>query len=470
MEGPSCPGCRERDARIAELERRVAELEATVRDLLARLGNNSSNSSVPPSANPLDAPPPVRKQPTGRKPGGQPGHPPHLKQLLPAERVKTFIPFVPTHCGKCQTRLPAQAAPEDPPPTRHQVAELPELQAEITEYQGHARTCPDCGAVTHAAIPADLRAHSCGPRLTATLVYLTGRHHLSKRAAEEISEDVFAVPLALGTITALEQEVSTALQPAHAEAQAAVQAAPVKHVDETSWKQAGRKCWLWVAATSSVAAFVIHSKRSCLGLATLVNNTIHGILCSDRWSVYDLWPLGQRQVCWAHLKRDFQKCVDRGGAALVIGQAGLQIVAKVFQAWHLFRGGGLTRLQLQHRLSPHARHLREVLDAGCACADSKAAHFCANLIALEPALWRFVVTDGVDPTNNHAERVLRRGVLWRKNSFGCHSVAGCRFVERMLSVVQSLRLQQRNVLAFLITAVNNHRAGAAIPSLLPAQD
>src|SRR6266545_2355471 len=465
MEVPACPGCRERDARIAELERRVAELEQIVRDLLARLGNNSSNSGTPPSANPLSAPKPVRKQPTGRKPGGQPGHPPHLRQLLPPERVKEIIRYVPTHCGKCHTRLPANASPDDPPPTRHQVAELPVLQAEITEHQGHARTCPACGEVTHEPITADIRAHACGARLTATLVYMTGRHHLSKRAAEEISEDVFAVPLALGTITALEQEVSSALQPAHAEAQAAVQTAPVKYVDETSWKQAGRKCWLWTAATNSVAVFVIHSKRSCLGLATLLGNTIRGILCSDRWSVYDLWPLLQRQVCWAHLKRDFQKCVDRGGPAIPIGREGLQIVAKVFEAWHLFRGGGLSRRQLQLRLSPIARHLRRVLDAGCDCADTKAANFCANLVALEPALWRFVVTDGVDPTNNHAERVLRRGVLWRKISFGCHSEGGCRFVERMLTVVQSLRLQQRNALDFLIAAVHNHRADAPVASL-----
>jgi transposase len=156
MEFPACPGCRARDARIAELERRVAELEALVRELLARLGTNSSNSSVPPSPNPLDAPKPVQKKATGRKPGGQPGHPPHLKHLLPAERVKEIIPFIPTHCAQCQARLPADAQADDPPPTRHQVAELPPLLAEITEYQGHARICPRCGEVTRASIPEQI--------------------------------------------------------------------------------------------------------------------------------------------------------------------------------------------------------------------------------------------------------------------------------------------------------------------------
>jgi transposase len=469
MELPACPGCRERDARIALLERRVAELEAQVRDLLARLGNNSSNSSVPPSANPLHAPKPVVKKRTGRKPGGQPGHPPHLKQLLPPERVKDIIHFVPSHCGQCQAPLSAQASADDPPPTRHQVAELPPLVAEITEYQGHARTCPCCGEVTRATIPADIRAHCCGPRLTATLAYLSGGHQLSKRAVEEISEDVFAAPVALGTVPALEQEVSVALEPAHAEALQAVKEASVKHVDETSWKQGGRKRWLWVAATASVAAFVICVRRNLPALARLLGNTIYGFLCSDRWSVYDHWPTAQRQVCWSHLKRDFQKCVDRGGAGADIGRGGLRIVKRVFKAWHLYRGGGLSHQAMQKRLDPVARDLRKLLDAGCNWADSKTAAFCANLVRLEIALWRFALTEGVEPTNNHAERVLRRGVLWRKRSFGCHSAAGCLFVERVLTVVQTLRLQGRKILQFMVDSVHNHRAGLPIPSLLPAQ-
>ncbi len=459
MPEPQCQGCR-------RLQRRVEELEALVRELQARLGTNSTNSSVPPSANPLDAPKPVTKEPTGRKPGGQPGHPPHLKQLLPRERVKEFVRFLPERCAKCQAPLPAEAGPNDPPPTQHQVAELPCLLAEITEYQGHARICPGCGEVTRASIPEEIRAHGCGPRLTATIAYLTGQHHLPKRAAEEISADVFGAPISLGTISALEQEVSAALKPAHAQVLAAVQKAEVKNVDETSWKQGGKKCWLWVAATATVAAFIIHSKRSLDGLATLLGNTIHGILCSDRWSVYDRWPVLLRQVCWAHLKRDFQKCVDRGGAAVAIGQAGLRIVKEIFDAWHLFRGGGLSRAQLQKRLDPVARRLRKLLDAGCDCADSKVANFCGNLIALEPALWRFVVSEGVEPTNNHAERMLRRGVLWRKISYGCHSATGCRFVERMLTAVQTVHLQERNPLHFLIEVVHNHRQGRPIPSLL----
>lgn len=463
MEAPQCPGCRERDARIAALEKRVAELEAKLQELLKR---NSSNSSMPPSANPLGAPPPVTKKKSKRKRGGQPGHPPHLRQLLPPERVNQTIPFVPERCQQCQAPLPQQAGPNDPPPHRHQVAELPDLTAIITEYQGHARTCPCCGEVTRAVIPAEMRAHSCGPKLTATMSYLTGCHRLSKRGVEETVATVFEAPIALGTVVALEQEMSAALAPAHAEALAAVRQAAAKNVDETSWKVAGRKCWLWVAATASVAAFLIHAKRGVVGLVALLGEKILGILTSDRWGAYNIVSVLQRQVCWAHLKRDFQKCVDRGGPAKAIGVAGLAIVSRVFKAWHTFRGGGCSRLDMQRRLSPVARQLQSLLEAGCGCADSKAGHFCANLLDVEPALWRFVVTDGVEPTNNHAERVLRRGVLWRKNAFGCHSEGGCRFVERVLTVVQTLRLQQRSVLNYLYTALVAHRSASPAPKLL----
>jgi transposase len=466
MDVPVCPGCRERDARIAALERRVAELEAVIQDLLARLGRNASNSSLPPSANPPGAPAPVQKKKSKRRRGAQRGHPPHLKQLVAPERVNQTVPLVPEHCEHCQAALPPEAGPKDPPPTRHQIAELPELAAEITEYQGHARTCPGCGWVTRQRIPADIRAYSCGPRLAAVLSYLTGCHHISRRGVEEIAAAVFDAPIALGTVMALEQEMNQALAPAHEEALANVRQAPVKHVDETGWKQAGQKRWLWVAATTTVAVFLIHGRRNTQALAALLGPKIAGFLVSDRWNAYHIVPVLRRQVCWAHLKRDFQKCLDRGGAAQTIGERGLVLVRRVFKAWHTFRGGGCSRKRLQLRLSPVARELRRLLDDGCASADTKVANFCANLCALEPALWRFVVTPGVEPTNNHAERVLRRGVLWRKNAFGCHSEQGCRFVERILTVVQTRRLQACNVLSFLYDSLCAHRLGQQAPKLI----
>ena len=457
---PTCAGCR-------ELLKRVAELEAQLRELQAQLGRNASNSSIPPSANPPQAPPPVRKQPTGRKPGGQPGHSAYLRMRLPAERLtEPLVHYWPDICEGCQDDLPVAPGPDDPEPRWHQVVELPEIPVHVTEYQAHGRTCPHCGQVTWAKIPEEIRAHVCGPRLSATMSFLSGALHASKRGIEEFVETVCKVPIGLGTISDLEQEMSKALASAHAEAQEAVRQADAKHVDETGWKKAGQKRWLWGAATAGVVCFVIAPTRGAAGLAALLGKKIKGIITSDRWSVYGQWKLGLRQLCWAHLKRDFQKLVDRGSDAKDIGEMGLDAVHVVFELWHAFRGGGLSRGQLQRQIAPVRQTLREWLELGCACKDTKAAAFCANLLAVEPALWTFVRKEGLEPTNNHMERLLRPGVLWRKNAFGCHSDAGCRFVERMLTVVQTLRLQKRPVLEFLYESLLAHRNAQKAPALL----
>jgi transposase len=455
----ACPECLAHLARIAELERRLADLEA-------RLGTNSSNSSVPPSANPLDAPKPVAKKKSKRRRGAQPGHPPHLKRLLPPERVNHTVVFRPTHCESCHARLPTAPSATDPEPTRFQTVEVPPIVSVVTEYQGHACTCLECGTLTRAVIPRDIRAASVGPRLTAILSYLTGCHGVSKRGVEEIAEAVFAAPVALGTVANLEQEVSAALESPHAEALEVVRRAQVKQADETSWKLAGKLCWLWAAATAGVVAFVIHAKRSASGLTALLGLEIQGILCSDRWGPYDRVPERRRQVCWAHLKRDFQKVLDRGGPSVAVGREGLRIVKKVFAAWHAFRGQQCTREQLRERLAPEIRRLNRVLVNGWAGDDPTVRAFCENLLEVELGLWTFVREEGVEPTNNHIERLLRRAVLWRRRSFGCQSAAGCRFVERILTVVQTCRLQGKDVLEYLHDALVARRAGLPCPKLL----
>jgi transposase len=467
MSEPLCPGCRDRDAVIADLQRQVAELVARVRDLEARLGTNASNSSLPPSANPPQAPPPVRKRKSPRRPGGQPGHPPHLKQLLPPERVTTVRAFVPDRCERCAAQLPAQAGPDDPEPTRFQVVELPPMAAVVTEYQGQTRTCLACGHTTRASIPPDLKAHVVGPRFSATLSYLTGCHGLSKRGVEEIAAAIFDAPVSLGTVANLEREMSAAVAAAHQEAVAAVRAAAIKGADETSWKQAGRLCWLWAAAAAGVAAFVIHAGRGLLGLAALLGEEVQGILCSDRWHVYNQVPAARRQICWAHLKRDFQKIIDRSGPAAAVGRKGKALVKKVFAAWHRFQEGDYTRDQLQAALAPIERRMSRVLIEGFCGEDPSVEAFCDNLLRIEAALWTFAKTPGIEPTNNLLERLLRRAVLWRKRSFGSWSVSGCRFVERILTVVQTRRLQNQRVLSYLHEALVAHRTGQPCPKLLP---
>jgi transposase len=460
MEQPQCPGCRERDARIAKLEAKVLALEGQLRDLVDKLKPPTPSRPAPKQ------PAAPAKKPSGRQPGGQDGHPAHLKRRLPPERVDHVVRFVPQRCRKCAADLPQKASAHDRPPTWHQVAELPPLAAEITEYQGHYRTCPCCGEINHAAIPQDVCAHAVGPRLSATLSYLAGSHGMSKRGLEEVCAAVFEAPLALGTVANLAAEMSMALAGAHREALDAVAAAEVKHVDETGWKERGKKRWLWVAATATLAAFLISPWRNLKALLCLLGPDFVGILCSDRWRAYDEWPLMQRQVCWAHLKRNWEKLVERGGKAKAIGQACLEVHRQVFELWHLYRGGGLSYRQLDDAMAPLMLTLQETLLTGGRSRDAKLARHCARVLEVSPALWAFLVCAGVEPTNNHAERVLRRAVLWRRRSFGCHSADGCRFVERLLTVVQSLRLQKRSVLAFLHETLCAHRTGAQLPRLI----
>lgn len=449
------------------MRRRVAELEAMVRDLQAQLQRHAGNSSVPPSANPPAAPKPVVKEPTGRSPGAQPGRAATPRVRLPAERVQEFVDHRPRHCRRCQHALPAEPGPHDPPPTWHQVAELPAIAAVVTEHRGHTRTCPQCGAQTHAAIPADVRTRVAGPRLTAAITYLSGARHDSKRGVEEVVETLFGVPVSLGTVAAAEQEVSAALAAAHAEAVAAVRAAPVKNVDETGWKRTGQLCWLWAGVTRTVACFQIHARRGLDGLRALLGDAPSGVVVSDRWCAYNRLDVRNRQLCWAHLKRDFRAMVDRGGPSEAIGHELLCFVEDLFLDWHRVRDGTIRRATLRQIIGEWRPAFREVLARGAACGCAQTAAVCHNLLAWEPALWTFTRIDGVEPTNNAAERAVRPAVLWRKRSFGCHSESGCRFVERILTVVQTLRQQGRPVFAFLAEAIAARRQGQPTPQLLP---
>lgn len=446
---------------------RIAQLEQTVRDLEARLGQNASNSSLPPSANPLDAPKPVVKKRTGRKTGGQPGHQGLSRLRLPPERVRHTIALVPGRCERCHAPLSAQPGPDDPEPSWHQFAELPRLAAVVTEFQGHARTCSCCGHVTRERIPAEIRAHAFGPRLSATLGYLSGNQHLSQRGLEETTEALFEIPVSVGTVNALQEELSQALQSPHQEIAEAVQQADVKHVDETGWQQAGQKRWLWTAVSATAVYFLVQVGRGAKALRTLLGEGIGGVVCSDRWSAYQILKLGQRQICWAHLKRDFQAMVDRGGEPAEIGQELLFHTDMLFDLWYKVRDGTRRRRWLLEQLGWLRPEVQELLRDGAGCSCAKTAGTCAKILEVEEALWTFARVEGLEPTNNAAERALRPAVLRRKRSFGNHSEAGCQYVSRLLSVVQTLRLQDRSVLNYLQAALEAQRHGLPTPKLFP---
>ena len=388
-----------------------------------------------------------------------------MKSLVKPERVNHIVPYVPKSCSKCKTALPQSAAATDPEPKRHQVAELPPMAAIITEHQAHARTCPCCGETTWAIIPAEIRAHSVGPTMTGFIGVLSGKHGMSKRDIEELIEESFEVPIALGTIANREQELSAALAPAHEEVRRAVADAAVKHIDETGWKQAGKKRWLWTVAIPSMVFFLIHPRRNLDAMKRVAGDRLGGILCSDRWCVYDDWPGGRRQLCWAHVKRNWEKKAEKGGAAKALADAWLELHAQVFELWHRFREKTCTRSELREQMFPLRYELQQVLARGKRSRDRTLVRFCTRLMDQYEHLWTFAEVEGVEPTNNRAERVLRRAVLWRRRSFGCHSADGCRFAERILTVVQTLREQKRSVLRFLADSITAHRAGTTAPRL-----
>jgi transposase len=454
-------------AYIAALEAAVQTLRAEVATLQARAGQNSTNSSRPPSSDPPGSS--AAKPPRGqRRPGGQAGHPGHQRQRVPAAQVAHTITHVPAACGRCGQALAATPGPVDPPDRCQQVVELLPVTVEVTAHHRAARTCAGCGHTTRADWPAGVPQGLVGPRLAATVALLTGRYRLSKREAAAVLADLFGVRLAVGTISAVEQQVSTALVPVVAEARAAVQTAAVVNLDETGWREGRQRAWLWTAVTATLTVFHIDRSRGSSVVRALLGPDWCGVVGSDRFSAYRWLEVERRQVCWAHLRRDFQKLVDWGPGPRPVGERLVACHDQVFALWGGYRGGDLTPQEWMLGVSRVAAELRAVLERGAADGHAVAQTLCRQLLAVWPALWTFAVVAGVEPTNNRAEQALRPAVLWRKGSFGTHSADGSRFVERLLTVSASCRQQQRSVVDFLHAALMAALSGHAPPSLLPA--
>jgi transposase len=457
--------------RESALAAQVRALSAEVTGLRARLGQNSTNSSRPPSSDPPGAhageapPPPVSGK---RRPGGQPGHKGVYRALLPPERVNRVLTVLPDRCAGCGAALPSEARPGDPEDERRQVVELPPMAAEVTEYRLAARRCAACGETTRATPPAEARRGGFGVRFTALVTLLTGRYRLSKREAAACVGDLTGVEVSVGTVSALEQQLSGALAPVVAEVATAVQTAPVANLDETGWRLQRGRAWLWVVVTAALTLFHLHRSRGGAVARALLGPGWSGVLGSDRGTMYNWYDRERRQVCWAHLKRDFQKLADFSPTSRPIGKSLLALESKIFAAWHRFRAGELDRGGLQAELAPQQAAMRAVLEEAVAGPDGQAAGVCGTLLQFWPALWTFVTVEGVEPTNNAAERALRPGVLWRKGSFGCHSEDGGRYVERILTLSATCRQQGRPLFDFLVAALDAARQATPPPSLLPS--
>jgi transposase len=449
---------------LVQLRAGYAQLQARVQELEARLGQNSSNSSRPPSADPLQAPKRPPAPPTGRARGGQPGHQPHLRRIVPPEQVDRIVEHWPLACRHCQGPLEPAALGE---PVRHQVTELPPVRAVVTEHHLHHVRCAACGTTTCAVLPAAVSAGAFGPRLQATVAVLSGRYRLSRREVVGVCTDVLRVPLAIGSVDRLCQATAQALAAPVAELQAALPQASAAHADETSWREAGQRCWLWVVVTAVATVFTIAHSRGSGVIKGLLGERFAGRLISDRWSAYTWVPPEQRQVCWAHLKRDFQALVDLGGGARPIGETALDLIEQLFTVWHAARAEPAPRPALAAVVAPLQVEFRTLLERGQQSGHYQAIGLCESLLRLWPALWTFVTVAGVEPTNNAAEQALRPAVLWRKGSFGTQGPAGNTFVERILSVAATCKQHEHSLLDYLTAVCSAAQQGHPIPSLLP---
>lgn len=443
------------EAVIDHYERRIAALEAE----LAGLRKTPQNSSLPPSTQHPHAKPVKAKPLANKKRGGQPGHPKHERPLIPSDECDEVVPLKPTECRRCGTKL----AGDDPEPWRHQVYELPEIQPIVTEYQRHRLSCPGCGETTCAALPAGVPTGQSGPKLIALTALLMACFRQSKRRTSLFVTSLLNIPCC-PSLTVKQQAIATdALRPAYEELVAALPSQPQLHGDESPTKQAATKAWLWTFVARTFTVFALRGSRAATAITELLGDTFAGVMSCDRAKMY--WQCGRLQWCWAHLKRDFQALIDSPDRQVKrLGHDLMRPTKELFRLWARCRDGTLTRRGWKRLMQPIRKEIDSLLLRGFGTA---ADGMCRELRNHRDWLWTFLEADGVEPTNNAAERALRHAVIWRKLSFGTQSAAGSRFVETLLTTIETCRQQDRNVFQFVTQTVEAHLHGQKPPSLLP---
>lgn len=448
----------EKDVTIARLEARVAELEE-------KLGQNSGNSNKPPSSDPPGAggKSGSSTKVSGAKRGGQPGHRGSRRDLLPAEEVDDIVDCFPPACACCRRALPKIA---DAGALRHQVTELPPVRPRVTEYRQHAVACR-CGHVTRGSLPGGVTTVPFGPRLVAIVAMLVGVYRLSRRSAQALLAEMLGVRMSLGAISNCEKRASAAIESADAEAAARAQQAAIKHIDATSWRQAGLYLHVWTLVTGVATVFRITADGKGTTVRAVLGR-IKGYLVSDRASAFSFLKMHRRQICWAHLMRKFVSFAERPGDAGRLGRELLDYTTLLFTYWHQLKAGELSRVRFRRYLAPIRERVVELLEDAERREIPRMSGSCADMLAHKEALWTFVDVPNVEPTNNAAERALRAAVIWRKTSLGTQSERGNRFAERILTVTATLRQHERDVLGYLVDAVDALMHRQPSPSLFPA--
>ena len=472
----------EQDRRIADQSKQITDLGKQNADLERKLGlklQNSTTSSKPPSSDGLAGKQRPRcvsqRKKSGRKPGGQPGHPGRHRGLVPPERVDAVIPMYPAQCRHCEKtfgdRDRARAAQCEP--QRHQVTELPKIAAHITEYQCHKLKCEKCGKTTPATVPDEVKGNF-GPELTALIAYQTVTCRMPRRVVLESLEHVLGIPLSLGSVQKVWEEASEAVAEPYEELARQLPREPVVNSDETSYRTNGEKRWLWALVASTFVFYRVAATRGAEVLVALLGEIFAGILCSDRYAGYTAYHKGEAQFCWAHFKRNIlgAQAIAKSTDAERFCRDALALHARLFRLWHRFRAGPATRHPIDNRQELIRKSIplqMKFFALGERYLDSKdkdVRNLATALFVHCGEFFVFIEKVGVEPTNNAAERALRCAVQWRKTSFGSRSARGETAMARLLTVTRTCRMQNRNSLGYLSAAVRAHRSMAPVPSLL----
>jgi transposase len=371
----------------------------------------------------------------------------------------------PKQCARChadlsQGRLTGSVI-------NHYVFELPPIRPVVWDHQCPYVGCPACGYATPGSLPPEVPKGNYGPSVQAMTGFVRGELRQSVRQTANVMTKLMHVPMSTGMVIKIQEQVSRALAAPYGEAWHYVQTADGLNADETSWRQDKRKAWLWVATALLVSVFIIRTSRGAKAAKDLLGESFPGILTTDRWASYNWFSAKRRQLCWSHLKRDFKSFLDYGPQALHLGERLLCETKKMFRLWHRVRDGTLTRAELQLAMGPVRRRIERLLEEGRGLPCAKVSGMCKEILKLREALFTFVDIEGIEPTNNAAERALRFAVLWRKGCFGCDSARGSRFVERFLTVRMTLRAQGRDLYTYLKDACTASLQGTSAPTLLP---
>lgn len=367
----------------------------------------------------------------------------------------------PGSCGRCGRSLEGVRPQGDP--IRDQVAELPPIVVEITEYLRYAVCCPGCGTVTVGERPTGVGVGDFGPRLRAFLALMSGRYRLSRREVVELSWDFFELPISLGSVAGICLKVGKVLEDPVRALEEKMRGARVAHLDDTSWYEKSRRAYLWVKASGRDSLYRIAASKKMEVVADLLGKGFGGRVVTDRAASFGLVPSERRQVCWSHILRDFQAVEDRGGAWGWLGTWGVDLAHRVFSRWHAYKRGDLSWGMFRRRIAPLEREMMEILERGRNDAEGETRGMCRHLWGLRRSLFLFARVRGVEPTNNRSERDLRPGVLWRRGSFGSQSPSGSRFVERMLTVRAGCRRYRVPLFAYLTAVCGAADEGKPIP-------